>query len=78
MKKGQEVYELPKAINIGNCPQCGKPHQEFDKYYWANNKQYPKYWNERKGWTGDDYWDWEEVHFCKNCKIEYYYTNGAY
>ena len=77
MKKGQEVYELPKSHEY-NCPTCKKPHPEFNKFYRANNKQYPKYWNERKGLAGDDYWDWEEVHYCEKCKIEYYYSNGAY
>lgn len=73
----EDVYNLPRAKNYA-CPQCGKDHPDSDQGYKGGGKRYPRYVNERKGWAGDYYHDWEEVHYCRKCKIEYYLTNGAY
>lgn len=69
---------IPKAKDY-KCP-CGNVAHEYDpaKGYKVKGVLYPKYFNERKGYNGDDYHDWEEIHFCKKCKKEYWFTNGAY
>jgi biotin synthase-related radical SAM superfamily protein len=77
MPKSEEVYKLPYGHSY-SCPTCKEPPPDNETGYRRNKQKYPKCFNERKGYNGDDYWDWEEVHYCSKCKIEYYFTNGAY
>lgn len=45
----------------------------------VDGENYPKCYNESKGSTIDgDYWDWDEVHICSECKTKYWFRNGAY
>jgi len=77
MPRSKEVYDLPRAKDY-SCPNCGIPAPEYDLWYIVDKKRYPLCYNESKGWNGDQYHDWDEVHKCKGCKTEYYYSNGAY
>lgn len=71
------IRNLPRGKEY-RCPTCLEPPPE-DTQYTRNKKKYPRYYNEVKGFNGsNNYWDWDEVHYCKKCKIEYYFTNGAY
>lgn len=77
MEKNKEIYNLPNGESY-SCPTCKTAPPERDFGYKVNKTKYPKYYNECKGFNGETYHDWDEVHFCKKCKIEYYFTNGAY
>jgi len=61
------------------CPTCGSIPSYNDLGYRVRGVKYPKYFNEREGSTPDgNYHDWDEVHYCKKCKQEFYFENGAY
>lgn len=69
---------MPKSKDY-SCPTCGTDYNDKELCYKVKGVQYPKYFNERKGFTPHgDYHNWDEVHFCKKCKQEYYFDNGAY
>lgn len=60
-----------------SCPKCDEePPEEF---YDVKGVTYPLVFNEQKGSTIDgNFWDWDEVHYCKKCDCKFWYTNGAY
>lgn len=62
------------------CPKCQAAPPSDDMWpYAVGSANYPTIINERSGSTMDgSYHDWEEIHFCAKCNIEYYFTNGAY
>jgi hypothetical protein len=49
-----------------------------DDQYEVNKEQYPKCFNESKGYNDDGTWDWEEVHCYEDCETKYWFSNGAY
>lgn len=61
------------------CQDCGEESQEFGgEYETINGKKYPIFTNERKYYNGTyDMHDWDETHYCKNCKKEYTFSTGA-
>lgn len=62
-----------------NCPQCKEDHPLTDTSYRRKGKKYPERYNHTIGFNGNgDFDDWDEVHYCRKCKIEYWFTNGAY
>lgn len=67
-----------KAIGY-KCPKCFVHPPDIDGGYEVNNIHYPKYFNEIEGSTLDgNYYNWDEVNCCPNCKIEFWFRNGAY
>ena len=59
------------------CPNCGEEIKN-ENYYEVDGEVYPKWYNEDRGSTTlGDYWDWDEVHCCTNCKTKYWFRNGA-
>lgn len=79
--KCNDLYTLLGAVKVKDykCPNCGKWYNDNDEQYEVNNEQYPKCFNESKGYTMDgSYWDWEEVHCCEDCETKYWFSNGAY
>lgn len=78
----KEVINLvmPKSkLHSYSCPNCSIYPNDNELGYKVKGVKYPKRYNERKGFNGScDYWDWDEVHYCKKCKHEFYFTNGAY
>jgi len=75
--ENKDLTFMLKSHNY-DCPICNTLHNDHDLGYEVDGEKYPKYYNERKGWNGDLYHDWQEVHKCKNCKTEYHFDNGAY
>lgn len=76
--KTYEKIDLPFGKNYC-CPNCKKPPPDNDLGYKGKGEKWPKYKNESQGSTMDgSYHDWDEIHYCRKCKIEYYYSNGAY
>ena len=67
-------------VNDYKCPKCKEyPIDDNPDGYIINGIKYPQYFNERKGSTMDGlYHDWNELHKCERCNIEYWYRNGAY
>ena len=81
--KCNDLYALLGAVKGDNysCPKCGKQEDDYDfsEGYDVDGEHYPKSFNENKGSTIDgNYWDWDEVHCCTNCKTIYWFNNGAY
>ena len=81
----ENSWDVLKDIQHGrnySCPLCKKNPPDdntIENGYLIDGKKYPIYLNERKGGTMDgSYHDWEEIHKCKKCKIEFRYTNGCY
>ena len=74
-------YDMEKQVYLSNdynCPKCGEPHKDDSPYY-ADGVRYPIITNETWGSTLDgDYWNWEEVHRCKECNTLFSFENGAY
>lgn len=62
-----------------NCPTCNfEPPETDGTFYKVGNKKYPIYNNTRKYYNGwNDMHDWDETHFCPNCKKEFTFSNGA-
>lgn len=62
------------------CPTCGSEPPDPGEIYLATKSkiEYPQYFNNRKYYNGSyDMHDWEELHYCKKCKKEYWFHNGA-
>ncbi len=61
-----------------NCPKCGVEADEFDGTYgFVNGVRYPQFLNEIRDQTAiGNFHDWQEVHYCLECEIQYYFDNG--
>jgi hypothetical protein len=71
-----EKVELPYGSQFC-CPTCKTDPPDRD--YTVKGKKYPRCVNAHSGFNGDyDYNDWDEIHYCRKCKIEYYFTNGSH
>ena len=78
-KKNNKLHIFSNIIksNSLSCPNCGTIHNNNYIGYKINNKKYPKEINEKKGNTlNSNYWNWDEIHCCENCKKEYWFNNG--
>jgi len=60
------------------CPKCGQEAEEFDgSYRFINFIRYPQFLNETRDQTANgNFHDWQEVHYCLECEIQYYFDNG--
>lgn len=94
MKKNKTMEDLfakvPFCDDIGgtygavpangySCPKCGEYGKDDMDGYDVDGEHYPKYFNEYKGSTMDgNYHNWDELHCCEECKIKFWFENGAY
>lgn len=67
------------AYSLYDCPTCGWEPPAFEgKYYHRNGKKYPVFGNAHQYFNGSfDMNDWDETHYCSNCKKEFTFTNGS-
>ena len=79
--KSKQSYSSLGVIESkdNSCPNCDNIHNDNDLGYKENGKQYPKRNNKSEGYNLDgNYFDWDELHCCEDCGLEYCFRNGAY
>lgn len=61
------------------CPTCGYVDESGDDFYVVGSKTYPICCNERlSGGPDGTIHDWDEVHCCRHCGHEYWFSNGCF
>lgn len=80
MREPYVKLEMPKSkYTEYSCPTCKTYPNDNEIGYKVKGIQYPKYFNRHRGSTPNGNFDnWDEVHWCKKCKQEFYFENGGY
>lgn len=78
-KTDQSLLYYPKhESNYSySCPKCNE-YPPDALYYKANHQRYPKRSSPKYFFNGEySGHDWDEVNYCSNCKIEFWFENSS-